>query len=76
MELQIELGLNQLIGLIRQLSEDDKMLIKRELETNITDDANFEIPESQKSIVRERIEKYKSNPDNYLTWDKIEEKIK
>ncbi len=76
MELQIELGLNQLIGLIRQLSEDDKMLIKRELETNITDDANFEIPESQKSIVRERIEKYKSNPDNYLTWDNIEEKIK
>ncbi len=76
MELQIDIGINQLIGLIKQLSEDDKILIKRELEANTPNNANFTIPESQKSIVRERIEKYKGNPDNYLEWDEIEEKIK
>ncbi|MDF1546912.1 MAG: addiction module protein [Bacteroidales bacterium] len=30
------------------------------------------IPEKHKAIVRERIEKYKNNPEAYLEWDEIE----
>jgi hypothetical protein len=34
-----------------------------------------EIPETHKQIVRSRIKKYANNPESYLTWDQIEQKI-
>jgi hypothetical protein len=33
----------------------------------------FEIPESHRNIVRERIKN--SKPDDYLSWDKLEKKL-
>lgn len=42
-------------------------------------DINFEdsydIPEEHKAIVRERIEKYKNNPEAYLDWEDIEKDL-
>jgi len=35
----------------------------------------FDVPEEHKSLVRERIAKYKNSPESYLDWDKIEEKL-
>jgi hypothetical protein len=35
----------------------------------------MEIPENQKQIVRSRIKKFANNPECYLTWDQIEQKI-
>ncbi len=37
---------------------------------------NFEIPEWQKNIVRERIKKNKHNPDNYITLEELDKRIK
>ena len=34
---------------------------------------NIEIPEAHKNLVRERIKN--TNPDEYLTWEEIEEKL-
>lgn len=39
MELQIDLRINQLIGLIRQLSLDDKLIIKKELDSTFDVDS-------------------------------------
>ena len=33
------------------------------------------IPEEHKQLVQERIEKYKNNPENYLTTDNLEDKL-
>jgi len=35
----------------------------------------MEIPEKHKEIVRSRIKKYANNPERYLTWDQIEQKV-
>ncbi len=35
-----------------------------------------DIPEEHKLVVRERIQKYGDETDNYLEWNKIEEKLK
>ncbi len=33
------------------------------------------IPEAHKIIVRQRIEKYKNNPEAYLEWEEIEKDL-
>ena len=43
---------------------------------NIEEGYTMDIPEEHKSIVRERIKKYKNSPESYLEWDDIENKIK
>ena len=34
-----------------------------------------DIPEAHKTIVRQRIEKYKNNPGEYLQWEEIEKSL-
>jgi hypothetical protein len=41
----------------------------------VKEERGFEVPEEHKSIVRERISKYKNSPDSYLEWHEIEEKL-
>jgi Zn-dependent peptidase ImmA (M78 family) len=35
----------------------------------------IEIPDWQKNIVRERMEKYQKNPDRVLDWDEVKDKF-
>jgi hypothetical protein len=35
---------------------------------------NFTVPEDHKNIIRERLEDYKKNPDDVLTWEKVKRK--
>lgn len=44
--------------------------------TNIEKNSIFDIPEEHKQLVRDRIEKYKSCPESYMTWEDIENKMK
>jgi hypothetical protein len=41
----------------------------------VKEEKGFEVPEEHKTIVRERIAKYKNSPDSYLEWDEIEENL-
>jgi len=34
------------------------------------------VSDEQKKMVRERVKKYETNPDNVITWNDIEAKIK
>ncbi len=60
---------------------DDKVDFFVELMESITfvkevkEEKGFEVPEEHKTLVRERIAKYKNSPDSYLEWDEIEEKL-
>jgi len=38
-------------------------------------EADAEIPESHKEIVRKRIKKYENIPESYLSWEDIENKL-
>jgi hypothetical protein len=42
---------------------------------DIVDDLTYDITEEEKEIVRERIKKYKNNPESYLNWDDIEKQL-
>jgi hypothetical protein len=35
---------------------------------------NFTVPEDHKNIIRKRLEDYKKNPDDVLTWEKVKRK--
>ena len=35
----------------------------------------YDIPEKQKEVVRERIEKYKNNPDSFINWKDLEKDL-
>lgn len=37
---------------------------------------DFIVSDDQKKTVRERVKEYETNPDNVMTWNDIEEKIK
>lgn len=60
---------------------DDKVDLFLELMKNfsfvkeVKEEKVFDIPEEHKSIVRERISKYKNSPESYLGWDEIEDKL-
>lgn len=43
---------------------------------NIEEVPVIDIPEEQKKIVRERIQRMEANPESCLTWEHIESKIK
>ena len=42
---------------------------------DIEENAEMEIPEEHKSIVRERIEKYKNKTQDYTEWEDISQKL-
>ncbi|MGC9355827.1 MAG: addiction module protein [Mariniphaga sp.] len=73
-QLKIPLSFKQVVNIVKQLSPSEKQLLSEVLwaEQNIDD---TEIPEEHKQIVRERIKKYKDNPDSYLSWNDIERKM-
>lgn len=73
-QLNIPLNFNQVVDIVRQLSPAEKWQLSEVLwsEQNIED---IEIAEEHKQIVRERIVKYNNNPESYLTWDEIENKL-
>lgn len=50
------------------------MELIRQLGLEITEEV--EVPEEHKTIVRERIEKSKQNPDRLLDWDQVQNNLK
>ena len=60
---------------------DDKVDFFKELIKNLPfvsdfrEKSDYEIPEEHKTIVKERINKYKNSPQNYQEWDDIEKRL-
>lgn len=73
-QLNIPLSFKQVVDIVKQLSPSEKQQLSEVLwtEQNIDD---IVIPEEHKQIVRERIKKYESSPNSYLSWNDIERKM-
>ncbi|PKP47573.1 MAG: hypothetical protein CVT94_11040 [Bacteroidetes bacterium HGW-Bacteroidetes-11] len=73
-QLNIPLSFKQVVDIVRQLSPSEKQQLSEVLwKEQIIED--IVIPEENKQIVRERIKKYESSPESYLTWNEIESKM-
>lgn len=72
--LSIPISFKQVIDIVRQLSPSEKQQLTEVLWTEQSID-DIVIPEEHKQIVRERIKKYDSCPDSYLSWNDIERKM-
>nr|WP_322623314.1 addiction module protein [uncultured Flavobacterium sp.] len=64
--LNINLTVEQLIQAVKQLSPQDKIKLNDALW-----DQSYEVPESHKAIVFDRIAKAKANPERLLDWDEV-----
>jgi len=73
-QLNVPLSFTQVVNIVRQLSDTEKLQLSEVLlnEQNIDD---MVIPEEHKQIVLERIKKYENSHGGYLSWNDIEYKM-
>lgn len=67
---KLDLSLLQVVNLVKQLSPAEQLVLNE----MIWED-QIEIPAEHQAIVRERIEKSRSNPERMLNWDKVSETL-
>jgi putative addiction module component (TIGR02574 family) len=51
----------------------EELMLNLNLEGERTDD--FELSDAQKSVIDQRLENYKNNPDSYLDWKDVQKDI-
>jgi len=73
--LNIPLNFNQLIDIVKQLPMKEKIQLEKYL-WDQTDASQIDIPVEQQKIVKKRLQKMNDNPEECLSWDEIERKIK
>ncbi len=73
-KLNVPLSYKQVINIVKQLSISEKQQLGEVLWSEQSIDTMV-VPEKHKKIVRQRIAKYDTQPDSYLSWDDIETKI-
>lgn len=74
-QLKVPLSFNQLIDIVRQLSPKEKQELSNVLWDEIREE-EINIPEGHKKIVRQRLKQMEEHPENCLSWEDIERKIK
>ena len=76
MELRVNIGINQLIGFIQGLSYNEKVLIKKELDKNLTNDSLQEKEDILKvllngpTMTKEAYDNHKSLKKEFQKWAK------
>jgi putative addiction module component (TIGR02574 family) len=71
----ISLSFNQVVDIVRQLSPKEKLQLSSVI-WDETKEEEIDIPEEQKLVVRQRLERMEEHPESCLTWEDIERKIK
>ena len=74
-QVKVPLSFNQLIDIVRQLSPKEKQKLSSVLWDEVKED-EINIPEEHKKIVRQRLKRMEEHPENSLSWEDIEHKIK
>jgi hypothetical protein len=65
LDVKINLNLDQLTSIVKQLSPSDKLKINEAIWSE-----KMEIPEEHKKIVLDRVKKARQNPKRLLDWEK------
>ena len=74
-QLNVPLSFNQLIEIVRQLAPKEKQKLSIVLGDE-TKEAEIDINEGHKKIVRQRIKRMEEQQADSLSWEDIERKIK
>jgi hypothetical protein len=71
LHLNINLSFQQLIDVVKQLSQDEKLKLNEALWNE-----NMDIPQEHQKLVLDRVQKARQNPDRMLDWNKASKKLK
>ena len=74
-QLNVPVSFSQLINIARQLSPKEKIRLGSVL-WDETDEMEIDIPLEHQEEVRRRIKEAEKHPEDRLTWEEIESKIK
>lgn len=69
--LSINLGIQQLVDVIKQLSPDEKLILNEALWSE-----GMDIPKEHQELVMGRIKDARQNQDRMLDWDEASKKLK
>ena len=70
LHLNINLNIEQLVEVVKQLSPDDKLILNEAIWSE-----DMDIPQEHQKLVQDRIENARKNPERMLDWDKASEKL-
>jgi hypothetical protein len=71
LHLNINLSIQQLVDVVKQLSPDEKLILNEAIWSE-----GMEIPQEHQNLVMDRIKKARQNPDRMLDWDDASKKLK
>ena len=74
-QFKVPLNFEQLIYIVGQLSPREKEKLSSVL-WDETREEEIVIPDGQKKTVKHRMKRMEEHPENYLSWEDIEHKIK
>jgi hypothetical protein len=74
-KLNVPLTFNQMVDIVRQLSPQEKLKLKKVLQES-QDMDEYDIPEEHKNIVRERMKASQEDPSRLLNWEEAKHKLK
>lgn len=71
LHLNINLSIQQLVDVVKQLSPDEKLILNEAIWSE-----GIDIPQEHQDLVMDRIKKARRNPDRMLIWDAASKKLK
>ncbi len=74
-QVNVQLSLNQIIDIVRQLSPKEKLQLSGVI-WDETAETDIDIPVEHQEIVKQRLKWMEDHPENCLSWKDIESKIR
>lgn len=71
LHLNINLNIQQLVDVVKQLSPDEKLILNEAIWSE-----DMDIPKEHQKLVMDRIKNARKNPDTMLDWDEASKKLK
>lgn len=71
LHLNINLNIQQLVDVVKQLSPDEKLILNEAIWSE-----GMDIPQEHQKLVMDRIKSARENPDTMLDWDEASKKLK
>jgi hypothetical protein len=71
LHVNINLSIQQLVDVVKQLSPDEKLLLNEAIWNE-----GMNIPQVHQKLVMNRIENARQNPDRMLDWNEASKKLK
>lgn len=71
LHLNINLSIQQLVDVVKQLSPDEKLILNEAIWSE-----GMDIPQEHQELVMDRIKNARQNPDTMLDWDEASKKLK